>query len=64
MAMKRIIVLQYQCSYMFRPREAVFRVPLEHFKGNIQIALLEMRTEFLNSVFTVCLSVFLILSDF
>ena len=39
MTMKRKNVL-YQCNYMFRPLGDVFRVFLEHFKVNIQIAFI------------------------
>ena len=42
---------------MFRPRKAVIRLALEHFKSNISIALLEIRSHFLHNMFTI--SVFL-----
>ena len=38
---------------MFRLREVIIRLLLEHFKRNIQIALLEMRSRFLHNAFIV-----------
>ena len=38
---------------MFRPREVFIRLALEHFKRNITIALLEMRSHFVRNMFTI-----------
>ena len=38
---------------MFRPLEVIIRLALEHFKMNIQIALLEIRSHFLLNAFNV-----------
>jgi len=40
------LFIKYQYSYMFRPREVVIRLALEHFKRNVQIALLEIISHF------------------
>ena len=45
--------IKYQYSYMFRPREILIRLALEHSTWNIQIALLEVRSHVLHSTFII-----------
>jgi hypothetical protein len=49
--------VKHKYSYMFRPCEVMIRLSLEHFKRNIQIALLETRSHFLHNIYAT--SVFL-----
>jgi len=43
---------------MFRPREVIIRLAVKHFKRNIKIAVLEVRSHFLHGTFTVSFFLF------
>ena len=41
------LFIKYKYSYMFRPRQVVIRLALEHFKRNVQIGLLDMMSHYI-----------------
>jgi hypothetical protein len=48
--------IKYQYSYMFRPREVIINLALEHFERSTQTALLEIRFHLLHSMCSQSLS--------